>query len=1380
MDLSKVNTNNRLDNLSFQGQRTVKHESGKRYVRLTPPPSVKIDNKNEELGIELIMLAEVDKKGAKYNWRSVGEPIRVNVDHEFKNGTKTYFDVNLQDYWLDDAGEYGYRYVVYKKDKSPLEDKEVLRTYTDSIGTPFNAKDNGRFTVASTRQGTPDTSGAMYHAFLDSYNALSNITNNSKDSEKSIEEFRRTHFNKAGGTINGVTEKLDSDLSEYKYIMLNPTAGGGEVSSHLYHPKNNFRVPEGIGSKEDLLNLQVECFKRGKGYVLDGAFTSQGYEGLQFNHAMKWGEDSPFKYWFKNPSDDAYKLAVLSDSDNSHTGIRIVNPYKAKGYDYDPNMPSYIQFYDDRLTDKSQLEDKGHLITKYAKSNTDDPYEITTRQDSVLPNFFEIDPKKPPYVGLSYGLLKDMKDKDDILSPKGRSYILTRTGNAGGYTGWDGNIDMVKMNLSNHSNSPKLIEGCTQARNQMFNAARYWSEETRNAIIMDVADELNKRCDNDTETTEDITPSSKSYLNEIEKKYKLDRNTLVNIYKRILAQTNASDEDMSDYANYNIGSDNKSPKDFIQEKVLNFPLESLDYSPELLAVLSTPYITPRPSSKIGASASKKEIMQDAINNTVTKLSPSMEKAYREQIPSIISMILRNIQDKNNLHLFDANSDSISNITPLGKYFIEMATDDIMNYIMTESLFSGDTYADYKNSKLEYGLYGKKTENESTGRYLTLKRLLPEGARNAEEEANKVAKMASDGMQKIINKGKDEETFNEFCKFLSDKYLKYNLAQYKMAEAVVDQTGAGLNWRFDAAKDVGDWDEARQGTLSSEAVWDDVISFWTPFVSELRKVNPSSYVVAEVTSLGEFNNFNWGKYDNQDKAENAFYQKTGATTGSNYSTFFGLYPKLFGKNVEEGNIDNYRSIYNFMYRAQDFIQPGDYKGHCPSEFILGSHVFLDNHDKPRAAHLMAVDAKLFWSDFQDWNHKLDKDHISRAEKVLDRPYNDNMSSKAVAVAEKYLEYFDKAASEVGLSQDKKEIIKKAIKHLANGYKYKAATSNPNDASYKRADAFGSTPFEITAPHVMEQACAMGLKIENLTSRKILDSVLEKMRAPYISKMIAINELATGTVGIMTTFAGDEFAQTGSETKSKNFEVGCRNVVRHDWINENPKKDVIDFYNRLDQTKAFAKSKGASALSNGSPVIIFPDVVSLATKDEIINGLKQVGEDNLKDVCRFTGKNSQDEIIAELQKMEEGDIKQKVKENIRRIASKDKNTGRTRWVLSKIVPDKAETGAILKYNDKGENVITMVTNAFIPKDPQKVSGLVDNADAPFISDIELKDEEGNLIARTGTVFEKMTYDKKKNKYVPDGVFLYNKNGTLISAKGENSKLDSTVTYFVKKSH
>ena len=1333
--LNKINGNN----LAFEGKKYILDEKGQELTRFILP-YIKLEE-GEKLGIEFLPF---DKDGTTYKASNM-KPIKYQDNSEefkaFQKGKSNYIDINLSG--LKRWNEYGYRYVIYDKQGN------VKKTFNDNVATPVSTP-HGDFTVASTKQGRPVIKGSMYHILTDSYNLPQEVRT----------ALKRNHFNKAGGNINSIIDKLNNsdELDQYEYLMTTPILSG-DKSYHEYHPENLFHVSRGMGTVQDFKNLQAACFDHGKRYIADGAYTSQGYQGLQLNHAMKW-KDSTFKYWFKNPSNSGFAIGVLSDLpevNEKYTGIRIVNPKNDVTYKYNPEMPTYVQFYDTRLASKEQLNNKGKLIEAYKNYDAADPFEITTWDDGTIQNWFEINPNMPAIKGRNVGSLIDWNKEgrlEKIINPAYEQYSFVRKGQVGGTTGWDGNIDLVKLNESNFTNSTNYIEGEKQVRNQVFNTALYWTELARDGLIEHIINNIHEI--NTKHSTivngREITSLDK-YFNFIENTYELPNGTLQKI-----------SENLNGY-NLKIANDKRSANEIIQDSILKFPLESLDYSNELLSVLSTPYITPRPSAKGNPAANKIEVLEDARKNTNTKFSKTMDEVYTEIIPKIVRNILNNLQSSPDAKnkFFNANGNDLGDLTEYGKYFVQMATKEVMQFAITESLFGESMNLPYKDGQIDFETL--HDEFEQSGNKMNLKKLgIYEATPQAEAEA--VAKKIKRGLLNL-----DDEKLRSFEKYLSNKYASYSEKEYKMSEAIINQTGAGLNWRFDAAKDVADWEEVKEGRITSEQAWDKVISFWKPFVKNVRDINPASYIVAEVTSLHDFNIYNWGKYKNADMAEKIFYEETGATTGSNYSTFFGAYPKLFGKSTESGAIGGYASISSFLQAAEGFCLPNEKQGHASSEFIQGSHVFDSNHDKPRTAHLMAVDAELFWSAFNKSEYK------DTAEKYLKRPYNDNMSSKAVAVAQEYYKHFKVEAKKLGFSDKDVETLQKAITHLANGCKY---CSNETKANYKKAEAFGNYPYEATIGYVLDQAESFGLNLKG-KRKNLEEAVFKDMVTPFESKYIPMYELMLGTVGIPAVYTGTEFCQTGCETSSKNAALGCRFPTRHDYVKSKP--HVKRFNERYHAAGMLAKQiKGMGALNNGTPVFMHPekiDIIELFTKDSIIAGISDVNEKDASEACGFLfeGSLTKDEILSKLKSMDESEFVEQFKEHIKN----EKNKGLKDWIIKNIrkyteIPP--EIGGICKYNDKGEVVFTVATNAFMPKDPENIPLLsAGETKGPEITKGIFKDKKGNLLAKPGSIFRRLEYNPDEKRYVDAGEFTYTKEGKLVSNSNDNPALNSTITYFYK---
>ena len=61
----------------------------------------------------------------------------------------------------------------------------------------------------------------------------------------------------------------------------------------------------------------------------------------------------------------------------------------------------------------------------------------------------------------------------------------------------------------------------------------------------------------------------------------------------------------------------------------------------------------------------------------------------------------------------------------------------------------------------------------------------------------------------------------------------NLESFKLAEMIVDRTQAGLDWRIDATKDIGDIESLRNKKTDFEYTWNKVIEFWSKFTDAVK-------------------------------------------------------------------------------------------------------------------------------------------------------------------------------------------------------------------------------------------------------------------------------------------------------------------------------------------------------------------------------------------------------------------------------------------------------------------------------------------------------------------------------------------------------------------
>ncbi len=1368
---------NNSSKVSFTGQKSVIDAYGTQQYRFYVPP---YDETKYFAALELVSVKEdKDSRGRNTgDFKTEGKPVLIPESIKFfdgsSNGMKNLsYEVSsdeLKRYQLDND-IVGYRFVLLDKktyndthnieeaiEAAKLTDKDGNRhiNYLVDSGNTASAAYNDNYSYFSKKQGFVNKIGPMYHIMPDAYNVDGEDDGN--------EDFVRTPFNKAGGNIQGMIKKLKEEkgeLSPYEMIITTPLFGGDDVSSHGYWTANPFQISSTKGTLEDFKDFQAAVFDAGKSYVTDGAFTSFGLEAPQLQHVLKWGKESPFYNWIKfDDTDDPngrVKLGVLPDTiippDNKdakpeeykksqtlleNIRFKVVNPKyiesdandrfsKPKANpDYDETKPTYIQFYDDRLAG-SEADDLTSLITKYEKQNTENHYDITTHQDSVQPFYFEVDPSDPRFQTRGASL-KELQEEgyvanyDKLKKPvikKGYDtffqmphFAITTKSQSGGSTAWDGQVDLFKANISNPSSDTANVTGNKQVKNYYYNIASYWTKLTDDALLEHIA--------------KNVGQNGNNALKEIGKKHKIS-NAEINSLSHII-KTEEFEK------NFNKKFAGKSDEEILLGAITDFPLESVEFAPDLTAVLSMPEITPRP---YGKNADEK-----ASNLKLLKtMSSGAQSLYADSMQNYVTSVLSKLDSKMPAGQKIFNKGNVTKLTDYGKFVADIVTADIMKYGVVKALFPDDDLVEFDSEG--------KAEYDEELKYKGLAGLGINEPNKPENEANVLLEMLADGFDDIKN-----EDNSDLVNALYTRFKNVDLDDIKTARAVINRTGAGLNWRFDAAKDVADLDKRRENDprVTFEKCWDDVIDFWGGFIQNIRKYNPASYTVAEVTNLWEFSSIqsgnknafaaktgktpeemqreDFGKYINPQIAERMLYEKTGATTGSNYEVFYALYPELFGQNFEFGTVNDYR-LYNmeaFENGLKDF-----FKSNSP-QFINQSHIFVNNHDKPRPLHCMALDMELFLSDLQnhddDSKKRVEKnaDFKNRAKtvtKIADDNKLDTVSSMAVAVGEKYLKMFEESYSGI-LSKQELETVKQAIADLSAG-----KFLNQTQGNMEKSRAFGYLPFDITLKDVIQQARYLsetkGMSWSISSGKKSNDKELSQKEtklynetfsklAPDTEKLSAMLRMMMFSVGIPTLFAGDEMAHSGYETPTKNVELAIRNIIHHSWLDDSAegKEFVKELYNHTTAAANVHKMKGLSALADGSPLVV-----------------------------------------------------------------PQENSG-----------DNSHT-ALFKYNDKGSNVLVVYSNKQMDtKDRNPMAKLnTDEVDKISHIDLEYIDPYGKSagrVARDGDKYKKLEYNPSTAEYEPGKETYVVRNGKLVregmaTSRGISSpsviELDDVANVFYK---
>ena len=1264
MDLSikKIKENN----LKFKGMKGTYHADNTPVYKFIAPP---FDRKNERAVLQIVILAQ-NKDTKQYitpQYKDIME-INFNSDEPLELSQE-----NLREL----SKGFAYRYkIVNEKAKTARYITDESKTIKLNDGTRMNLIEQNNNYIISPKTGT------MRHSFIDSDAVLT-----PEGTLKNIDpNFVRNHFNKLGGSIKGLTYLLKNtdELDSYRYIISTPDIGNDPISSHKYWPNNQFQCT----NIEDFKEFIFELYKRGKGYVADGAFTSQGIQSPIVHHVLKWGKQSPFYNMLK--IDDIPKLGILPDRSYDdeinpfdYIGVRIVNSPQQKNYNR--HKATYIQFFDKRLSSEKQ-QNSDELIKAYDKK-PNDHYEIVSHQDSIIPYYFEISPddkeKLKAFKGQKAVLLSDITDLNDFLTFP--NYIITTKAKASGANYWDGNRDIIKMNLSNPTNEKANIEGFFNARNYLYKVASFWSETIQSDLILKTA------------LMSDSEKFDTAKQNDISQK----------MYEEIKSSISSMRSPILD--------ENKTVRTYIEE----FPLQSIETDPDLSAIFAQPEFNQEFLSK-----GTLETLETIIQNTINEAIPDEYKQnneYRTYVtklytPTIIKNILiaamcpQAINENGTINL-----DALKNIS----------------------------------------LASMNATNEST----------------VEEERATVIRK--------IRKGINSANVLKIKQKMQSELKNINLEDFKLAENIVIQGKAGLNWRFDAAKDIGDLDSTRDGNTSMQSIWEGdknipgVEDFWINFVSNVKKYNPSAYVIAEITDLWSFANkknnmpeklfdkrlakakesLSYGEQNEHSNQlpyikEIEFINKIGATTSSNYDAYFNNLSAYLGVDPENGTNRSLDAgnIIQLKNKMEEFVSNNQ-----PNYAIL-SHMFTDNHDKPRLLHTLPLDMELFsklnMQNATDNQKEIAKNLTGRTDFI-------NISAKAIAVGMVMQQTIDKLYKN---NFTKKEALLNSLRNLING-----KTNYSSRPNFKRAEAFGNAPYEISIRDLFKNA---GFENEDEIWNFHYTILANSMKLQE-----GLWEVMNALMGTPTIYYGTEYAQTGYETSSKNVYVQNRNQTLR---NLKEREGYRQYYTKMNAISSLYKQNGLSAIRDGFGI----SLKYLSSIDGIHPGAILYYREKINEYAQ--AKNiSFDEVIKLIK------TKMKDEKEYKEFLSKDLqindingNHDIIRKIIDKLNPfnpsgkENLDLWPIFKYDDKGSRVISVITNNGVSR-RENSNNARDFQRQYTLGGIPIKDSANQCPLEEGTKLKRKIFVGQK--YIDDNKTYVVKNQTIISEDGSPIDIRETVENF-----
>lgn len=1225
--------NNASQNVAFKGFKPVKSDLGHNMLEF----NYTFDDHNYDCYLELCAL-EDDGNGNYKNSRALKNfekgnalsyklqcgPNKISLPAEYNLNTDTPFGYH---YRITEKGNPDHT-LKYDVDAGDIIDFRNGNEYSHLI---FNI-----ITPGGTR-GTKGGSGIL--AIPDAYNAMYAYDKDGKivPNIKYLDAVKSTkHFsNKVGGSLAGIEHDLEAGkLDQYSKVFLTPFATDDSLTPHSYWGKNFFQIAQSLGNIDNYESLQKKLFARDKNLVSDAALCNEGLEGIHFQHILKWGKKSYAYNWFRADISQApLGLGVLSENKSFITHKIINSPYiytqqpsgrvtwkKApiwngkgeQGTKYDPKSPTYIQVIDRTLIQGKEGDCNSKLLKDYSKKDTGNPYEKVTHNDTVILYHHEINPET---------YLENVKRLNEFNAsrPDGHhitmdSYeatkILTKFeyfNYEGKFEGnkedWDANVDVAKLNYSfSNYNSKYMKEHIPlEKRNQYkemiqrknnevkdyaISSAQYWTRKTNQILNLHVAQTLKG---NDLRTPEDAMNAIHKGIKDGKLPASLEFELNNNILKHVLS------------GKYKLKGDKieKNFDEIVIENMMDLPLDSIEFGDNIAAVFASPYLTKRATDESQIGVSRFELMKKDnphLSPEYAKAYNKMNDLYQREMYSFALDIIGRLEEKLSK---DQQIMSYANATRYGKFVLPIIAPEIAKFAIVKGLFpdaevkikpDGGISYDYeklKNTSLQaLSIYPTCPEDEALSLINRLR---------GKDLTHKGIPAISDEDRKVL--------VDSLYKMLKDT----NLSSFRMAEMIVDRSQGGLDWRIDAAKDVADKDSLLNHNTSFETSWNQVIDFWKMFAKNVYKQNPNSYLVAEITDVGKLYDAGAGwasaKYYNQKDVLMKFLRETGVTAAANYEYFFtdvaGIFSKSYEKYEDRGVFQNDKIHELLKTGGSNFLHSG------PLGSVIYSYNFVDNHDKPRALHMMALDSQLFYSPHLNTNtHNKDRDSVEYREKekayrVLNNKFFGNVekqdvdnfnfmrkSTKAIAMGDALNNAFGRALEAmqkrgtINAEQSKHiyEAVAHAISDLANG--------NYLGKNFE-ADAFGTRPFDITIETVMRQAKAKhGLVIDRDKENDLKKTSFYMCLDPAISKLLGIMKFLVALPGIPTMYAGDDIASTGYEELTRNIYLQNRSVIHHEWLEDSP--DGLDFVKshkaEFDAIMGLRKRPELNALNDGAPVLL----------------------------------------------------------------------------------------------------------------------------------------------------------------------------------------------------
>ena len=1123
-------------NINFKGYQYVTNSIGE-VERVFQTP-YDYSNTDKELYIEFYPAVKNPDYFGGIGVKDISNPPRIKMTEE---GVKVD---PVKILGLKKGEPFLYRFAEYDREG------RLIRAWADSgqqvrrDGNPVNPNDtsrHGEYTYLTTNGTHPTVYGQGEFLLPDSIYPWFKKTDFNSDKtgqiyeaagvRKSLEGSHRTFSNIAGGNFAGLEKYIDEAVkNNTKILYLAPYANGSRLDSHGYWNTNNNQVSPRLGNVDDYESFVIKTFKNGMKYVYDGTFTSEGLEGIHLNYALRWarkGYDVDERYMFnmENIKDGPLVLGIVPKF-NDNFRIRFVNPPEIMKQDsyglitfepnelYDSSKPTYAQAYDPTLVSREQLADTTKLIKSYAKMNVKDEYGSTFYEETTVPC------KKPVYDWNEVVAQAEKMSKEKILldSKEGAIMISTTSDSkfgtaTEGIRTWDSNNDMAKMRhaisaydeqilseIRNPEEREKIREKyeqtAIQAVDMILETLRYHTQLDKDKKILYMAQNLNE-----------VNSADEIVKNLVEAGL-------------LPEEVKISDEQLKniDAGNWEslrpVGLYERD--DMTVKSLMKYPLDSIELAEDTLGVLSSTYIASRVSSEDDLGKTRFELMLEGNPHLDEEHGP----AYRA-MNDLFNIEMRSFADAIVEKLNKVLPEKLvknGEYTEYGEYVIDAIGPQITKFAILNAFAK-------THFKVKVSDNGKLIYNYAEIRDNTHLESLDINAHNPKSEA--MAVVDSLFRAKVITNENIELLAEAFEKQLKNTSAK----SFRRADAAYYISGLGLDYRFDALKDLVDWDSVRSGEASFDETMDKLIKIASKMVKVIKDINPNSVIMAELTDFDILLRKIWGegvgydntfdilkeagaKYKSLRDAEVQLFNATGITTGAGYPHFFSNLLNAFSRDFVSGKIEG--GYWNIKNALEELIVQHD------PDYIRNLFSFVGNQDKPRILHDIALDMQLFYAILSPYaggryNHENNLGYREDAVRILggvekledlplelrlniDNPdYLNTINSRALAMSK----LLRQSLEEISLSGDERHYLYRALSDLTDGV-YLKYGEKPNR---QRIDKD-----KLPALYDLRGALSEVFKTANIDNKGLFDAILNRADSnEYVYKHLVVKDYYPDKLG-----------------------------------------------------------------------------------------------------------------------------------------------------------------------------------------------------------------------------------------------------------------------------